>query len=166
MKNWGILHENWLPVVGYEGLYEVSDLGKIRSVSRINRNGVQIGGIVLRPGPQRKGYLTVSLIDKDGRKKSKRVHRLVLEAFVGPCPEGHLVRHLNDIPGDNRLGNLRWGTGSENQADARVNGRFKLNHSICHECGLYLRAVDDYYRSPATGLRTCVECRPNWREVA
>lgn len=128
-------------------------------------NGVWAAGRVLRPGPQRQGYLTVSLIGHDGSKKSKRVHRLVLESFVGPAPDGYLACHRNDIPGDNRLGNLYWGSRSENAADATRNGRRGLNHGVCHDCGLLLGS-DDYYRNPLTGLRACVPCRATWLDAA
>lgn len=157
--------ENWLPVVGYEGLYEVSDLGHVRSVERLSRAGIPIGGRVLRAGPQRRGYLTVCLIGHDGSKKSKRVHRLVLESFTGPCPEAFEVRHLNDIPGDNRLSNLVWGSRSENQRDKHRNGRYGIDHTFCHICDKELSDTEDYYRSPANGLRACLECRPSWREA-
>lgn len=153
--------ENWLPVVGYARLYEVSDLGRVRSCPRLRANGVWAEGRVLRPGPQRRGYLTVCLIGPDGSKRSKRVHRLVLESFVGPCPAGFMACHFNDVPGDNRLSNLRWASRSENHVDAVRNRRFGLDQSACVDCGVML-ADDDYYRSPVTGLASCVACRSSW----
>ncbi|PVB19745.1 NUMOD4 motif-containing HNH endonuclease [Mycobacteroides abscessus] len=157
--------EAWLPVVGYEGLYEVSHLGRVKSVRRKGLQGGFIGGKILRPGPQRRGYLTVHLYDKSGCGSSKRVHRLVAEAFYGPGPEGCEVLHLNDIPGDNRLENLRWGTRSENELDKRRNGRIGIDHAMCHGCGKPMSGADDYYRSPTNGLRACSECRVSWREA-
>lgn len=153
--------ERWLPVVGYEGLYEVSDFGRVKSLARNKSNGVWQAGRVLRPGPQRRGYLTVSLCDVAGVKKSRRVHRLVLAAFVGECPPGLLVCHRNDVPADNRLSNLYYGTRSENSADAFSNGRFhvhKVNECVCGN-------PRGEYRDPNTGLWVCEDCREIWRET-
>lgn len=64
------------------------------------------------------GYARVNLTPADGTAyRTFRVHRLVLEAFSGPCPDGSECRHLNGIKTDNRLENLRWGTGAENRED-------------------------------------------------
>lgn len=124
--------EMWLPIVGFEGLYEVSDIGRVRSLDRIlpyERTDQYSGrlievqrkrkGQLLRPGRKPSGHVSVAL----GRGRSMDVHVLVLEAFAGPCPIGHEALHGNDIPDDNRLANLRWGTRSENLHDAVKNGR-------------------------------------------
>jgi hypothetical protein len=63
------------------------------------------------------GYLRAVVVI-EGKKRNCQIHRLVLEAFVGPCPPGHLCRHLNGVPDDNRLKNLAWGTPQENSDDA------------------------------------------------
>jgi len=75
----------------------------------------------LRSVPDKEGYQTI-ILSRDGKVRGLKVHRLVLEAFVGPCPDGHECRHLNGIPGDNRLANLRWGTHVENESDKRAHG--------------------------------------------
>jgi len=111
--------ENWQPVPGYEGLYEVSDLGHVRSFPRVTRSGVR-GGKILKPYPRRDGYLEVYLYKEPRRKVSKIVHRLVLEAFIGPCPEGHEALHGGNSKTDNRLENLKWGTRSQNMGEDRV----------------------------------------------
>jgi len=124
--------EHWLPIKGFEGLYEVSDHGRVRSLDRIlpyqridQYSGREITvhrtrkGQLLRPGRKPSGHVSVAL----GRGHSVDVHILVLEAFVGPCPSEHESLHANDIPDDNRLVNLRWGTRSENLLDAVRNGR-------------------------------------------
>lgn len=72
--------------------------------------------------PNEFGYLRGSFIADDGKKYSRLVHRLVLLTFVGPCPDGMDARHLNGIPGDNRLTNLAWGTPKENAADKARHG--------------------------------------------
>lgn len=73
---------------------------------------------------ERRGYLCVNLKYAKNKYKSRRIHRLMLEAFVGPCPEGMECRHLNGIETDNRLENLAWGTPSENRQDVRAHGNY------------------------------------------
>lgn len=156
--------ELWLPVVGYEGLYDVSNLGRVRGLDRFRSDGIPCKGRILRPGPQRKGYLTVALCDAAGRPRSARVHQLVLAAFVGPCPVGMDVLHRNDIPGDNRLANLYYGTPSQNAQEARRNRRMTINAAPACPCGHLFTADEAVYRDPNNGLRSCAECRSTWRE--
>ena len=106
------VNEIWKPIPGYEGKYEVSDQGRIRSFRRNPK------GYLLKPGRMPEGHLSVSL----GRKNSQCVHKLVLLAFVGLAPDGHECCHNNGNPADNRLENLRWGTRSENIKDAVKHG--------------------------------------------
>lgn len=118
--------ETWKPVVGYEGKYEVSDLGRVRSVTRtitqLGRGGVPFSrgvvGRVLRPGVASNGYPTVAI----GRYNTRTVHSLVAEAFLGPCPAGCEVLHLDGTRTNSVLSNLRYGTRSENIYDAVRNG--------------------------------------------
>ncbi len=125
----------WKPVVGFEGIYEVSDTGLVRSLDRVItyhlpcRSGETkvVGrfkrGRELKPTPKDSGHLLVSL----GRGTTPHsVHSLVLEAFVGPRPEGMNGLHRNDDPADNRLENLYWGTQSQNVSDAIRNGKKKV----------------------------------------
>lgn len=106
--------EEWRPVVGYEGRYEVSSLGRVRSCTRVVAFGSQkrtAVGRVLSPSTAHR-YLSVNL-----SRRPRRVHLLVLEAFVGLRPQGMVARHLNGDPTDNRIANLAWGTRKENSAD-------------------------------------------------
>ena len=117
------MKEVWRPVRGYEGLYEVSDLGRVRSLARTVISGsFAPGGIgprrlktkVLKPIMDAStGYCSVMLY-KDGGKRHS-IHRLVIEAFVGPAPGkvtvrkgGFVVDHINEVKTDNRAVNLRW----------------------------------------------------------
>lgn len=112
--------EQWRPVVGYEGLYEVSDRGRVRSYLR------RPDGQLLNTSPRGRGqgHLGGTLTSADGSKRGFFVHQEVAKAFLGPAPfEDAIVRHLNDIPTDNRVENLAWGTRLENQQDAVRNGR-------------------------------------------
>ena len=119
-------NEKWLPVAGYEGRYEVSDHGRVWSKDRMVRHGRGPGlrrhaGRMLKQGRKPAGYPVVGALI-DGKVKSLYVHRLVLEAFVGPCPEGHVARHLDDDKSNNHLSNLVWGTESQNAYDKVRNG--------------------------------------------
>lgn len=107
------MREEWRPVPGYEGLYEVSNLGRVRGLKR---------GRILRGRTLPNGYRQVSLW-RCNQEVFRYIHRLVLEAFVGPCPEGRETLHGNNDRADNRLCNLRWGTRSENQRQVVADGR-------------------------------------------
>lgn len=112
--------KEWRRVVGHPN-YAVSSLGEIYSIPRTDSLGRLQGGAMLALTPRsKKGYLCVQL---DG--KIRAVHHLVLEAFIGPAPEGMLARHLNDIPTDNSLLNLAWGTVQQNAEDRRRNGNYQ-----------------------------------------
>jgi hypothetical protein len=116
--------EQWKPVVGYEGVYEVSDLGRVRSLDRWVRVGSgrrRTGVRYFTPSPtgKNKKYKRVLLRNPD---KNRPVHQLVLEAFVGPRPKDCEVRHLDGNPSNNRLDNLDWGTKAENEADKIKHG--------------------------------------------
>ena len=105
-------NEEWRPIPGYEGAYEVSNLGNVRSVDRRDNRGRQRKGVTLKPGQVQKGYPQVCL-RRDGSGKYAQVCRLVLLTFVGDPPEGCQAYHENGDPADNRLSNLRWATVSE-----------------------------------------------------
>ena len=121
--------ERWKDVVGFEGYYQVSDLGRVRSVDRVVRGGR--GKPVKRKGKIRKlspysrssgsGHLAAHLY-KEGVLMPVGVHRLVLAAWVGPCPEGCEVRHGPNGVTDNSVGNLSYGTRSQNSLDQRRDG--------------------------------------------
>lgn len=103
--------EEWKPVVGYEGLYEVSNMGRVRKL----RSG-KIATLT-KKNPQYGGYFVVTLIKYiDGKRSQKtaNVHRLVAEAFIPNPDHKPCVDHINTDPTDNRIENLRWSTYLEN----------------------------------------------------
>jgi len=104
-------HETWRPIPGYDGAYEVSDLGRVRSYRLYHGTSQRL----LSPGLSH-GYLQVTLI-RDGKRSIRRVHQLVMLAFVGPRPAGQEVRHGPLGKLDNRLISLCYGTRTENIAD-------------------------------------------------
>lgn len=113
-------NEIWKPVVGFEGLYEVSNLGNVRSLDRYckGRDGRSElhRGCVLTKQTTWNGYHDVSLSNRSAgiKRKHRPVHALVAEAFLGPRPEKHDILHLDGDRTNNRADNLRYGTRAEN----------------------------------------------------
>lgn len=113
--------ERWVPVPGYEGLYEISDLARVRSLRREGGRNQTYGGRLLKWSAGRGGRYTVGL-SRGGHGKNFPVHSLVAAAFLGPCPEGLGVLHGYGDCTNNVLSNLRYGTQSENLYDAVRHG--------------------------------------------
>ena len=116
------LWEEWRPVVGYEGLYEVSNLGQVRRVS--GKRGTWAGKI-LRPGIASHGYPTVALTDHKAHMRSWPLHMLVAYAFLGPRPNGHQVNHKDANRKNPCLANLEYITPSANLQYAHDLGAFR-----------------------------------------
>lgn len=120
--------EQWRPISGYEGIYEISDLGRIRSL-----HGGRVR--ILAGSSAGKGYRKIRLC-RSASWEDRYVHDVVLTEFVGPRPAGADAAHGNGTRDDNRLTNLRWASRSENHADkwlhrtmaaGETHGRRKLN---------------------------------------
>ena len=111
-------------VPDYGGKYRVGDNGSMWSRRSNSKGLLPAEWKWLKGWPDKNGYPCVTLCKGKNRIKCGKIHRLVLESFVGPCPEGCECRHLNGIPSDNYLGNLRWGTPGENTQDAIRHGTF------------------------------------------
>jgi hypothetical protein len=111
--------EQWRDVVGYEGLYQVSDQGRVRSVDRyvtsILRTSL-LKGKIRKLKTHKDGYSEIDLY-KGGVRRTFLVHGLMMIAFVGPRPEGMQVLHIDSDPTNNTVDNLRWGTPKENVRD-------------------------------------------------
>lgn len=121
----------WVPAFGWEGLYEVSTNGQVRSVARpsdgkFGDRGPYEGKVLSPIKSRRTSYLVVNLTG-GGRRKQVLLHRLVLESFVGPCPDGKEACHNNGNRHDASLANLRWDSRKNNHAD-------KINHGT-HPAG-------------------------------
>lgn len=145
--------EEWKAIAGYEGAYEVSSLGQVRSLDRVNGRGFNIFGKVLEPNPDRRGYLGVSLYS--GIKASRRrrvIHQLVAEAFIGARPEGLDVCHNDGDKTNNRADNLRYDTRSENILDAVRHGTHYLSRQGECKRGHPLGAYDG---NREKGCRAC-----------
>lgn len=120
--------EFWVPVPGYGGLYEASSQGRVRSLPRITV------GKLGKPRRRPLRMLWLHYDDNGYRRvtvtgKSRLLHRIVLEAFVGPCPEGMECCHNNGDRSDCRPENLRWGTHKENSQDRVAHGTSRRGES-------------------------------------
>lgn len=115
--------EEWRPVVGFSG-YEVSDLGRVKSTARtVIRSGrpLCIREKVMRGYVRADGY-TIITFRKHGRSAQELLHRIVLTAFGGCCPDGMQCCHADGNRQNNQITNLRWGTPLENHQDAMAHG--------------------------------------------
>lgn len=149
--------ETWAQVVGFPR-YEVSTLGRVRSVDFTytdvtGRSGTRRGK-ELRPFPTKDGRPRVSL----GRGNERYVYRLVLEAFVGPCPPGSECCHNDGDQTNSRLSNLRWDTHGGNMQDAVRHGtHFATKRTRCPRG--HLLAVPNVVRHALLeGTRECLSC--------
>lgn len=142
----GLPGERWLPIVGWESLYQVSDLGRVYSVRKGRFIGWTTGN----------GYRLATLCDGEGNDEQQYIHVLVAEAFIGPKPPGEEVRHLDGTRTNNVWTNLAWGTRSENMRDKERHGTsWQLNKTRCPQDHPY--DEENTYWHPKGG-RICRTC--------
>lgn len=149
----------WVDVSRYEGSYQVSDAGAIRSLDRQASDGRRVRGRTLTPTPNNSnGYAYVTLYGADGSRRNVAVAGLVLSAFSGSRPEGQEVRHLNGDKLDNNVDNLVWGTHTENEADKRRHGtHHETRKTHCPRKHL-LAPWNNVASSANQGKRKCLSC--------
>ena len=130
--------EVWKEVPGYEGTYEVSNLGRVKCLAAVSISGHQLKEKILKQTPNGDGHLQVGL-----RGRLHTVHSVVALAFIGPRPfDGAQVRHLNDDPSDNGVWNLAYGTSVENAADRlKNNGRLVRDPARAASIAAKLRSL-------------------------
>ncbi|WP_280404716.1 NUMOD4 domain-containing protein [Nocardia brasiliensis] len=153
--------ENWRDLPGWEGYYQVSDRGRVRSLARVihRRNGVPqtIHPRTLSPTLNHHGYLSVQL-SRPGTCRRIELQCLVAAAFLGPRPPGRQVLHDNGKATDNRLSNLRYGTPSENQLDSVRHGTHFLASKAHCPRGHQLAEKNLIPSKLAKGHRECLAC--------
>lgn len=143
--------DRWLPVPGFEGIHEVSELGQVRRIAS-GKGQLGIGSVNGRV--DRSGYQQVNL-RRPGTSKWIRVHRLVAAVFIGPCPPDQEVRHLDGDRLNNALPNLAYGTRSENMRDMVRHGRNSAAKTHCPAGHPY----DESNTLHRDGKRFCLACR-------
>ena len=118
------LDEEWRPIQGYEGLYDISNYGRVRSYDYRHR-GIEK---ILKTRASKGNYVKVSL-RKEGKMKCYRIHRLVAIAFLPPPQEGQTqVEHCNCDKHDNRVQNLRWTHPKGNMANPLTRYHLSISH--------------------------------------
>lgn len=125
------MEEEWRPVKGFEGLYQVSSLGRMQSIPREDYLGRPVKGWVKTPGVSGNGYPTVVLW-RQGKGFTRTVHSLVAEAFLGPRPEGFDVAHKDGTRTNNEVGNLRYLSRKDNLKEARLVHKTMWQESVTH----------------------------------
>jgi len=147
--------EEWRDVKGYEGFYQVSSEGRVRSIVRMLPSAIEAGirkqKQILKFGSNKHGRLQVVLC-REGSTKRAQVHTLVLEAFVGPKPEGMECLHDDNDYTNNRPGNLKWGTHLENMRDKQRHGT--QTRGMSHPKA---KLTDDQIRAIRADKRPCRE---------
>lgn len=129
------MKEVWKDIVGYEGLYQASNLGRVRSLNRIRK------GQILKGRIGNAGYIQTYISNSSGQRFNKLVHRLVASTFI-PNPDNKpQVNHKNGVKTDNRVENLEWVTRSENMKHAYANGLELVTRCYNHQNGRWKGGV-------------------------
>lgn len=160
----------WVAVAGFEGRYEVSDLGRVRSLMM---NGKR-RELILAPRPTKRGYLRVTL----GRRRDVYIHRLVAAAFIGCCPEDHAVNHKDADKTNNAASNLEYVTPKTNSQHAVAMGLMqgsRMGSSRLNEdaVGIIKAMLSDFgqYELAAIfrvtqGTISCIARGKTWKHVS
>lgn len=157
------MDEIWKDVVGFEGLYSVSNLGRVR---RDARGRGTTPGFVLKGSVHNKtGHIRVTLNRGHRSTKAARyVHRLVAEAFLGPAPEGKpYTLHKDGVASNNRVENLKWGDQVENGRDAALHGTVARWHATKTHCPQgHAYDAENTHKNAVTNRRSCRTCKREW----
>lgn len=136
-----IENEVWKPIIGYEGLYEISNIGRVKSLNKVRVNGVWYNEKIIRPKPNKDIYHRVEL-SKNGKRRIIGVHQLIGWSFI-PNPENKPnINHKNGIRNDNRVENLEWCTQKENIQHAWRTGLSKSRKGGCHQSSKAILIID------------------------
>ena len=179
------MKEIWKDIEGFERLYQVSNFGRVESLPRRvrNRNGyVLTKRRILTPGIDKKRLRQYVNLHHKGKPTTRLIHQLVIGAFVGPCPDGQEVAHLDGNPQNNHLGNLIYCTHRENLAHKKIHntepqGEKHYGSVLTEEIIHYIR--ENYIpRCPVSGASafarkfgvaqatiSCVISRRNWKHI-
>lgn len=151
--------EIWKDVVGFEGKYEVSNMGRVKSVARFRKSkgGCEalIREKILTPKQNKSGYLTVHLRDSDVNKYPF-IHRLVAEAFIINCENKNTVNHIDADKTNNCVTNLEWNTCTEQMQHAVVNNLLEIRGAPKFT-KVYKKEIFDYYQANNISIKALSE---------
>lgn len=147
--------EEWRPVVGYEGRYEINADGTVRNARTGHIKKQQVG----------QGYAWVALHDGGKPMRPGKIHRLLAQAFLPPPLPGQTdVCHNDGNPANNRLDNLRWDTHAANMADRRIHGTVRNQNTGKTHCKRGHEFTPANTMRTKNGSRHCLACRRRARE--
>lgn len=160
--------EEWRAVIGFEGLYEVSNFGRVRSLNRTLSDGRRWKGQPIKTYANSKaGHQSVKLSRGGSDYQHRQVHRMVAEAFIPNPNDFPVVRHLDDVPTNNQVSNLAWGTYSDNLYDAIRNGNrlYEFATKVACKNGHEYTEENSFFRKDrrARECRQCMRDRSNKR---
>lgn len=167
--------EIWRDIIEYRGMYQISNFGKVKSL--LNYAGVTERILKSRSYPS--GHLYVNLY-KNGKKTTRKIHRLVIENFIGMPIAGQECRHMDGNPKNNHANNLQWGTRSENLIDMKRHGtnpvgethsRSKLNE---REVLLIIKLLSQGMKQKDIAIQfgvspmtvSDIKCNKKWKHLA
>ena len=158
-----MIKEIWKPIKGYEGLYEISSLGRVKSLERyVANNGGKylIKERILKPTKNQYGYLYV-VISKNNINKHKLIHRLVAETFISNKHSKRTINHINGIKTDNTLENLEWCTHKHNNREARRLGLNKGYKGLTWKkrCQLAVEYIEEHSKESEVKIYGIPECK-------
>jgi hypothetical protein len=171
------MEEIWKPIINYEGLYEISNYGRIKRFNKDKRYKL-FKILKYKKNRSRYGYLQTSLY-KGGICKYFYISRLVLETFIGPCPEGMEACHNDGDPSNNFVGNLRWDTHKNNEKDkilhntivngskilwAKLSGTDIPKIRKMHKDGISTKEIANIYNVSLGAIKGIIYNR-NWKHI-
>lgn len=157
--------EQWRAIAGYEGSYEISDHGNVRSLPRKGGDGKNYKGRVLKPSTTARSRIRQIILFKDGERYSSTIHKLVLHTFVGEPKPGEEAIHNDGDAANNHVSNLQWGTSVDN-AQAII-ARGNNIHRRKERCprGHLLELPNLTAYSIRQNWRSCLSCSKAHRSV-
>jgi len=147
--------EIWKDIDGYEGLYQVSNIGRVRSLPRTVPDGGRRKGMIMKPHISN-NYIHIGLYDRASKKnKSQIVHRLIAKTFIPNPLNKPQVNHINGIKHDNRVENLEWVTNAENMQHAFKTGLINNNGELGTKSKLTNNQVLKIREMASNGMKKC-----------
>lgn len=150
--------ERWLPVDGWPG-YEVSSLGRGRSLTRVISDGTVRQGQILKLSRQKHGGYREMPLSKNNVLTKRYIHVLVAAAFIGPCPEGKEVDHDDGNPENNAVTNLKYKTKSDNALDMIRHGTHNMARKTHCKHGHEFTPENTFIQKGNPKWRGCVQCK-------